>query len=420
MKIVLIQPEIPGGQSWCPPLGLAYVAAAVENDEHEVQIIDLNATRLSDAQLLKTAYYADIIGITSMMNNYKDALRLAKLFDGGEIVFGGPQPSVRPEMFIEDSNAIVIKGEAEKSFPLYLRERERGNSGLNTPGLIFQANTGKVIYNPQPALMSNLDNCPMPARHLLDMEAYHTTFHGRRTTSVISSRGCPFDCIFCYHDFLGKIYRARTPESIVSEIETLQQQYDIGGIIFYDDNFTFNHQRVYAFCDLLIKRKLDIAWWCLSRVDGVNAELLSKMKEAGCCKISFGVESGTQQTLDRTHKKTKVEDAINAIQLCHDVGITTKSLLMIGFPWETKTDIEKTVEFIEQLLPGEIHLSIAVPYPGTCLEQMLMEQGIEIDKDIDITDYANPSFETNNFTKSDLIHYRKLGYDKIEMEIKDQ
>jgi radical SAM superfamily enzyme YgiQ (UPF0313 family) len=212
---------------------------------------------------------------------------------------------------------------------------------------------------------------------------------------------------------LGKVYRARSPESVVSEIEFLKQEYGIDAILFYDDNFTLNRRRVRATCDLMMERKVDVAWRCYSRVNGVNADLLRKMKEAGCCEIVFGVESGSQRTLDLAHKGIRVEESIKAIRLCHEIGISTKSYLMIGFPWETKQDIEQTLDFIDEILPSQIHLVIVVPFPGTSLEQMLLKQGIEIDQDVDITGIAQPSYETPNFTKKDLLYYRDLAYEKI-------
>jgi anaerobic magnesium-protoporphyrin IX monomethyl ester cyclase len=416
MNVILLQPETPGTEGWCPPLGLAYLAAVLQREGHQVQLVDLNARHVSDEQLLELINLSttDIVGITSTMASHKEAIRLARLLDGCRIAFGGPQASARPKPYLDIPNAVVFRGEAEVSFPAYLREIEHGDSGLGTPGLVFRSDDGKVVLNPPPPLIFDLNGHPLPARHLFDMEAYTVHLKGRRATNMMSSRGCPFDCIFCYHDFLGKVYRARSPESVVSEVEFLVQEYDIGAILFYDDNFTLNRRRVHAICDLMVERNVDVAWRCYSRVDAVNAELLQRMKEAGCCEIVFGVESGNQRTLDLAHKGIRVEDSIKAIRLCREIGISTKSYLMIGFPWETKQDIEDTINFIDEILPSQVHLVIVVPFPGTPLEQMLLEQGVGIDPDVDITGIAQPSYETQDFTKEDLLHYRDLAYEKIQ------
>lgn len=415
MKIALIQPKTPGTEGWCPPLGLAYLASAAEQEGHDIQIFDLNAKNISDESLLKDLKDRDIIGITSTMASHEEAIRLAHLCDGWPIVFGGPQASARPEPYLTIPEAVVFKGEAEVSFPSYLRALEQGYSALETPGIIFRNEVGEIEQNSLPPLIKTLDTSPLPSRHLLDMNAYTVRLLDRPATNMMSSRGCPFECIFCYHDFLGRVYRPRSPENIVREIEFLEKEYGIGAILFYDDNFTLNSQRVHAICDLLIERRLDIAWRCFSRVDVVNSNLLQKMKTAGCCEIVFGVESGNQHTLDQAGKGIKVEDSLNAIRLCQEVGIVPKSFIMFGFPWETKEDIEETLNFIDQLLPGQVHPAIVIPFPGTPLEQMLLKQGIQIDEKADIVGsfVAQPLFETEHFTKQELVEFRDMAYEKI-------
>lgn len=415
MNITLIQPATSGVAGWYPPLGLGYLAVALGTHGHHVEIVDLNAVEKSDEQLKRMVNRADIIGITSnTMAVHEEALRLAHLFDGANIVFGGPQASALPEPYLKIPDAIVFNGESEISFPAFLHAIEHKKSGLNLPGLIFRDNTGNIVRNAPPPLIQDLDNHPLPARYLFDMDLYQTRLKGRRATNVMSSRGCPFHCIFCYHDFLGKVYRPRSPQNVVEELIFLQQKYDIQAILFYDDNFTLQQERVHAICDLIIEQKLDILWRCCSRVNGVNKDLLTKMKQAGCCEIVFGVESGSQRTLDLAQKGIRVEESIQAIELCHEIGITTKTCLMIGFPWETKYDIEQTLSLIDKIPFAEIHILIVMPFPGTPLEKMLKEQNIDINTDVDVTNFALPSFETANFTKEDLLHYRDIGHDKIQ------
>lgn len=416
MKITLIQPRTSGTEGWCPPLGLAYLASALERKKHNVRIIDLNSLPMEDDLLVKQTHDADVIGFTSTIASEKEAIRLAELFNGCQVIFGGPQASARPQPYLEISRAIVFKGEAEISLPLYLDKLDSGYSGLDTPGIIFRGNEDEIITTPEPPLLSDLDDLLLPARHLLNMQAYNVSLKRKRATNIMSSRGCPFHCIFCYHDFLGKIYRARSASDIIDEIEFLKATYGIEAILFYDDNFTLDQKRVYEICNLIIDRSLDIQWRCFSRVTGIERDLLKKMKEAGCCEIVFGVESCSQKTLDMTQKGIKVEDSLRTLRLCEDVGIATKSYIMFGFPWETKQDFEQNLAFIDKILPHQVHPLIVVPFPGTPLEKMLLEQGINIDEDIDVegTFIAQPSFETENFTKDDLVYYRDLAYQKVE------
>ncbi len=420
MRIALIQPETPGTEGWCPPLGLGYLGGVLEQTGHQVQLIDLNAVHCPDDELVRLAGDVDAVGITSTMASHREALRLSDLFVGLPILFGGPQASARPEPYVARKGSVVFRGEAEISLTRFLAERAAGRSGLDTPGLVYSAADGSIVNTGQAAFIRKLDELPFPARHLFDMGAYTVRLEGRPATNMMSSRGCPFDCIFCYHDYLGKLYRARSPENIVAEIKTLQQTFDTGAILFYDDNFTLNRKRVEALCNLMIAEKLDVVWRCYGRVNSVDEPLLRRMKAAGCREVVFGVESGCQATLDRAHKRIRVEDSVRAVRLCREVGIFTKSYLMIGFPWETKADIEKTIDFIDELLPSQVHLVIVIPFPGTPLERMLHEQGIPIDEDIDITGIAQPSFAAANFTREDLIRYRDIAYQKIRSAAVDQ
>lgn len=413
MKICLIQPATPGTEGWCPPLGLAYLGSALEKEKHSVKILDLNADPLSDDQIIGHVSSSDLIGFTSTMASQKESLRLAKLMDGGNIIFGGPQASARPEPYLDISGSIIFEGEAEISLPQYLKKISMGQNGLDTPGIIYKDTHKNLIRNQRAPLLNQVDDAGVPARHLLNMNAYSVRLDGRKATNMMSSRGCPFNCIFCYHDYLGKVYRARSANSVVQEMEMLRDQYDIGAILFYDDNFTLQRKRVEEICNQIIERRLDMKWRCYSRVNGVDEELLIKMKEAGCSEIVFGVESGSQRTLDLACKGIKVEESLKALKACHKIGISTKSYLMIGFPWETLDDFQKTVDFVDQILPSQVHVVIVTPFPRTPLETMLIEDGIVIDENIDITGIAQPSFDTKNFTRDDLIHYRDLAYEKI-------
>jgi anaerobic magnesium-protoporphyrin IX monomethyl ester cyclase len=413
MRISLIQPATPGTEGWCPPLGLAYLASTLERENHSVEILDLNAEPLPEAALLQRVSSADLIGFTSTMASQKEALRLAQLMDGAQVIFGGPQASARPEAYLDIPGSIVFQGEAEISLPQYLQRLVKGGDGLDTPGIIYKDSRDQVVRNPRAPLLTRIDDVGLPARHLLNMKAYTVRLAGRRATNMMSSRGCPFSCMFCYHDYLGKVYRARSAASVVQEMEMLHDQYGIEAILFYDDNFTLQRKRVEEICTIIGERGLDMQWRCYSRVNGIDETLLRTMKEAGCCEIVFGVESGNQRTLDLSCKGIKVEESLKALKMCREVGISTKSYLMIGFPWETLEDIGQTVEFVDQILPSQVHVVIVTPFPGTPLESMLRDQGIVVDENIDITGIAQPSFETQYFTRQDLIRYRDLAYEKI-------
>jgi radical SAM superfamily enzyme YgiQ (UPF0313 family)/pyruvate-formate lyase-activating enzyme len=414
VKALLLQPYTPGTENWTPPLGLGYLGAALELDGIEARIADLNAMPLDAwAGALARVADADVVGITTNMANARKALELGSSFDGRPVVFGGPQASARPEVFLAKPNHYVLRGESERSLALLIRALSGCGSLASVPGLIFRGKDGELRSNPRLPPELHLDNLPMPAWHMFDMARYEVSLLGKPATSLISSRGCPFECYFCYHDYQGKVYRRHSVDRVLREIDLLRDRYGYEAFFFYDDNFTLDVRRLREFCGTVLEQRREILWRCYSRVTVVTAELLDLMRRAGCVEIVFGVESGSQRTLDRVKKKIRVEDSVRAIELCRQASISSKSYLMIGFPWESQEDIEKTIEFMDRLLPSQVMLVIATPFAGTPFEKELLDAGVPLDPDIDITGIAEPAYETKLWTRDDLRRLRDIGYEKI-------
>ena len=414
MKVLLVQPRTPGTESWSPPLGLGYLAAALEGAGHEVAILDLDTDGgADDVTLVGRARGADVVGFTTTMASAPDSLRMAGLLDTPTVLFGGAQASARPETFATRPEHIAVIGEAERSAVQLLRVLEQGGALESVPGIAFLDATGGLRLTKRMDPVGDLDSLPMPARHLFDMDSYDVQLCGGRATTIMSTRGCPFDCFFCYHDFHGKKYRCHSTERVLAEIDHLTEVYGYRSFLFYDDNFTHRRERVELLCRALLDRGVQIRWRCYSRVNAVDRELLALMCRAGCAEIVFGVESGSQNTLDRVHKGITVAQSLEAVRLCAEAGIATKAYLVIGFPWETKDDIRMTLDLIPQLHPSQVMLVVATPFPATPFEKWLIDHDMSIDASVDITGIAEPSFDTENWTRDELRALRDEGYARI-------
>jgi len=430
MRIVLIQPKVTARSSYMP-LGIGYVGAVLDNLNHNVELIDMEAEDLTIEDLKKQVdrISPEIIGITTTIMSMTQAKAIGDLFsDYPLIVYGGPQATLTPDYFIKRRNEIVVRGEGEIITANLIKKFENNQEYFDIKGISFRNNNGIIIHNPEEDYVHDLDSIPFPARHLFRTEIYRPRLNGRKATNFMATRGCPFKCIYCYH-VLNRKFRTRSHENIFAEIELLKNEYGVSGIYFYDDNFTLNRKWLRDLCQKLISKKVDIKWRCLSSIRTVNKEVLRLMKDAGCVEIAFGVESGSQKTLDRIPKQIKVEDSRRVLGYCRELGIRSKAYIMIGFPWETKEDIETTISFVEETIPNIVQFLIVTPYPNTELWKTIVDMGYKIEGVEDIgknvgafekltrshtTDLVIPTYETENFTKRELSQLHDEAYRRYE------
>jgi anaerobic magnesium-protoporphyrin IX monomethyl ester cyclase len=197
---------------------------------------------------------------------------------------------------------------------------------------------------------------------------------GRVSATMVSSRGCPFKCAFCSsHITMGKIYRFRSAQNVLAEIDELVGRYQVTHIAFYDDTFTLNRERVQTICQGLIQRNYDLTWYCLSRVESMDLELARLMRRAGCRMVSFGIESGNLDILKRIHKKISLPAAKQAVEACYQAGLRTQCTFILGFPFDTRQTMADTLHFAQELSPTIAIFFALVPYPGTEMYQYLPE-----------------------------------------------
>jgi len=414
MRTLLINTPYPSTECPTMPLGLAYIAAVLEKEGSEVQVQDFLVTEYSKGKLEgKIVDFApEIVGITSVTMNYPIASRIlrdCKEIDGNIItVIGGPHVSFWAEEALEEAPwiDIVVRGEGEYT----MLEIARGKSLKEIDGIAFSENGGVVLTEPR-QWIENLDELPFPARHLFPLSRYRAL---SSDCGLITSRGCPFHCIFCLGPkMVGKKGRFRNIKLIVDEIEEILE-YGFKTINMADDLFTLNRKHLYAFCDEVMARKLKFKWSANSRVDTVDPELLGKMKEAGCFFICYGVESGNQKILDIARKKITLEKIKEAVKLSKDAGIKSLASFIIGLPGETKKTLKESVNFAEELGPYYAFHLLA-PFPGTEVWERREEYGLRILTDDWLKYTANEAItETEGVSAAELTEIDRKYQQEVE------
>jgi len=357
-----------------PPLGLGYVASYLRKNGLSVKIVDCTFINERDALNKVRKIGSPVVGIYSMFTMEENSLRFARLLrkDCDFLVAGGPLPSVDPEKFLQYFDAVVI-GEGEETMTELVQSLMKGTEPLTVPGIVYRrksdTESDKIVHSPRRIPIANLDSIPFPARDLFDNEAYKDYYRkicGYTVTSIISSRGCPFSCDFCSKPVFGDSYRERSAKNIVDEAEdALSLGYE--RIFFQDDCFTLNKNRVSKICGEILKRKLIFSWECLSRVDSVNSESILEMKTAGCKRIFFGIESGSNATLKAMNKQITVEQARNAVEIAASTKIRTGAFFILGYPGETDETILSTIQFATSLPLDYLSFTLPYPIPGTGL-----------------------------------------------------
>lgn len=384
MKVLLINPprlnEIMGNnpsiveeeRGYNPPLGLLYIAAFIERyTKHNVMILDCQVDRL-DYYSLKAkiaSIQPDVVGITAMTMTMIDVLNTANIVkeidDIIRIVLGGPHVSLFPDETIRLKNVdYLVLGEGEAIFADLINAIDEKADLSEIAGLVFK-NNGKIINTGQRPLISNLDELPFPARHLVPYKKYTSLLSkGGVVTTVFTSRGCPFKCSFCDRPHLGKIFRARSSVNVVDELEACTKL-GIYEFLIYDDTFTVNKRRVIDICNEIIHRKLNIGWDIRARVDTVNEEVIAHLKKAGCQGIHYGVEAGTDKILKILNKGIAINQVKEVFNFTRKYKIPILAYFMIGSPEETLEDIYQTFKVMKDLNPDYVHLTILTPFPGT-------------------------------------------------------
>ena len=394
MRVLLINPfveqmhrELSLADNFRNPLGLAFLAAVLEREGYDVEILDalLLGVRFPRLEKILRKKRPDVVGISTYTPTRYECFRTADVVRetlGGDvkIVFGGPHASAVPEDTLEEvkSADFIVRGEGEYSFLELIETLKNGGDPSKVLGISGRLN-GAIFHAEDRPNIEDLDALPMPARHKLPMNRYGTRMPStmRRIATVLTSRGCPARCIFCTRDWMSRKPRYHSPQRIADEVEEVLTRYNVEGIIFQDDTFTLNNRRVFEFCDEVAKRKLKFKWLATTRVDCVTKELLKAMKGAGLEVLTVGAESMLPETLKWLKKGFTVEQVKQTVKWANELGLVIRCTYLMGIGNESEEDVRLSAQLARELEVSKLKANVGLSiYPGTPVYGMSMEAGV--------------------------------------------
>ncbi len=414
-------------KSKIPPIGLAYIAAALEKAKHKVKIVDAEAEDMGkdDLQQVAKDYNPELVGISVTTWTFRKGKEIAryikKALPDVPIVVGGPHLASFPVETMEYKEFdFGVIGEGEITICELVDRLENQIDFSDVEGIAYRKDGGVIVTKPR-EYIKNLDELSIPAWHLLPINKYKDILTRRNHfASIISSRGCPFNCTYCDPDGrFGRWFRTRSPENIMQEMELLYNEYGIHEICFYDDTFTANKERILELCNKLINRDLDIIWECRTRVDCIDEELIKKMSAAGCYRIRFGIESGNEEILKVLKKRITKKQTTQAFKWTKNEGIETLAYFMLGSPEENEETLQNTIDFALELKPDYVLFSPTRTIgQGSELFKWAAEKGYtdadywkRFVKGENLDPF--PYLETELLSKEVVLKYTRLAYHKF-------
>jgi radical SAM superfamily enzyme YgiQ (UPF0313 family) len=383
--ILLIHPKLEESyfsEVRLPPLGLAYIAGALRAAGYErVRILDANVSRNPIAEINKAvaAEPPDIVGLSLTTPAFRISLEISRMLKmlkpATKIIFGGVHPTLFPRDVVSlESVDYVVFGEGERSAVELIQAVEKEREPENLKGVAFKRGSRVIVNAPRP-LVENLDDLPMPAYDLLPIGRYSNPQASHAPLGMmLTSRGCPFQCIFCdNHVVLGKKFRANSAPRMIEEWRILVRGFGVREIMFKESDFTLDRGRVREFCELLMLEPKKVFWTCNGHVGNLDLALLRDMRRAGCRIIQYGVESGDQKILDTLKKGITVQQIIETFRLTRQAGIRTVANVMIGNPGDTRETIAQTIELTKHIKADYANIQFCTPFPGTELNNLAVK-----------------------------------------------
>lgn len=379
MKCLLIEPK---GINEGLNIGLGYIASTLRSNGHDVRVIDLNNKQESVKERIDNAldWEPDVIGFSIKTTNLDESCKIAKFClkksNDAFFIAGGPHITMEQTNFMREYKDIfdcAVIGECEITIIELLNVLEKNRKVIDkVKGIIFYNENEELIRTEPRPLIKDLDTLPFPNYHVFD-----SVENDMLTYPIITSRGCPYECVFCLSKCLwGRVWRPRSPENVIEEIKDAKNKYKIKYLDIWDDNFTLNRKRAENICDLMISENLDLQWTLPNgvRADKIDLSLLKKMKKAGCTRIKFGIENADPETFSYVKKGETLEDIEKAVSIAKKVGIEVNAFMIIGLINTTYGSFLKSLNFVKTL-GIKTHWYPAVPYPNTELYAWVKREG---------------------------------------------
>ena len=396
MHVVLINPPftryggLMGHGGTMAPINLCYLAAYGRQQHPDVDfsIIDAEVLKYGHKETIERVakYMPELIGISAVTPVFDSVIQLTKQlkirFPKTKIMIGGAHPSALPEGTLYETGAdFAVIGEGEEQFSHIIGKlKDRSDDWSELKGTAYFDHNGKVKRGPAQEVIQDLDALPLPARDLIDNKLYLPAptkrVRGGPNTLLVAGRGCPYNCGFCSAQTVWtRRIRSRSPESIVDEVQHCIEDYGIRSFHFTDELFTVKKARVLEICKSFIENNLEMAWDCSARAHHLDMETLEAMREAGCSQISFGIESGNQNILQKIDKVLDLKEAERVVRLTQKAGIKTHASYMFGYLGENEKTMSDTISFAERLNTDIAAFFVASPLPGTPFYTESLEKG---------------------------------------------
>jgi anaerobic magnesium-protoporphyrin IX monomethyl ester cyclase len=403
------------------PLGIYYLASFLEKEGRAVTVLDAEALDLPHEEAVRViaAHRPRIVGFTATTVGFRNARALARLVTDAlpeaALVIGGPHMTAMPEETMAAGPfAYGIVQEGEVAFAALCRHILDSEGDLESLPNLYRLQEGKVVSSPERVRVDDLDTIPPPARHLCrDLSLYRPpvgAYRRKPVANVITSRGCPYKCIFCDNNTFGRKVRYFSAEYVAREVEALATDFGVREIAFLDDTFVLDKKRLREIFRLLRERGVRFPWTCMTRVNNLDFETLKMMKENGCWQIRIGIESGSQEVLDFIRKGITLEQVDRVTSWCRDLGVRCTGFFILGHHIDTPETIQETIEYGLRIPLSDIVVTINTPIPGTESYRLVRDYGEYVEHDWMDLNYWTPVFIPTGLTREFMLDKQKEFY----------
>ncbi len=393
-----------------PPLGLAYIAAVLEQAGHRVTLTDcaVEGMRLTDLTVLARQLWPDLVGVTSTTPYWDQAQAtgqlLRRVLPDRPFVIGGPHLNSNPELLLDNPEfSLGVRGEGEYPMLEIVAALESGADPAEVPGVV-SAREGELFFAETRPPISNLDALPFPARHLLPIHRYRplpNDEYALPKTAAITSRGCPFQCSFCAKHTHGSRYRAYSPARVIAELHHLEDRYGIRDIAFVDSTFMPTRKRILAILDAMEADPPRASWTCSCRANVLDEDIVRRMRAMGCWRVRIGIESGNEGVLKSIRKGVTKQQCDYAVRTAAAAGLQVKAFFMVGHVHDTPETVEETIRFAMSLPLKDVTVQINTPLPGTGQYDEAKANGSLQEGDTSRYSFFEPVYLPAGFTSPD-------------------